>query len=167
LNSITQRERTVMRGLRLGVGLQGAGVAGSGEGAAVGSWLLSASRRQGKQGLGWAWAGRVLVRGCPGVGSRPGVGCVGAGGTRLGGWSARTSGRAVRSAARGCFMGACTGSTGTGRAGSRGVGCGRGLLLAAPGVGLGEREARGEKRERAGWEREEWKGDIGGGGYSA
>jgi hypothetical protein len=76
------------------------------------------------------------------------AGCVGAGGTRLGGWSARTSGRAVRSAAWGCFMDAGTGSTGTGRAESRCVGRGRGLLLAAPGVGIGEREARGEKRER-------------------
>jgi hypothetical protein len=64
-------------------------------------------------------------------------------------------------------MDAGTGSTGTGRAGSRDEGRGRGLLLAAPGVGLGEREVRGEKRERAGWEREEWKGDVGGGGCSA
>jgi hypothetical protein len=50
LNSITQRERMVTRGLRRGVGLQGAGVAGSGRGAVVGSWLRSASRRRGKQG---------------------------------------------------------------------------------------------------------------------
>ena len=61
------------------------------------------------------------------------------------------------------------GSTGTGRAGSRGEGRGRSLLPAVPGVGLGEREARGEKRERESrlGERVEWKGDVGGGGCSA